>query len=145
MEFQNTDKTSMYTDKSQSAISHGSSLPSSFILRQDITKMQNSEMIRNFKPTEYNETRNGLAEVLSKSDQFWHTKNKKSRKFSMTTRNTERVSLKVKNVASNGRIIVTNQEYFACMKIRRAFRTYKLRQEISRRIIIKKFLFTGFN
>lgn len=84
-----------------------------------------NERLRNFKPNVFNTNNADFAHVINQSDQYWNDRGDVER--------TEAVKV-INNVARVNRVLITEQEYNACIKIAGAFRRYRFRTLLMRRI-----------
>jgi len=87
-------------------------------------------MVRNFQPTIVQKNVSDLGSLIDKSNQYWAN----------TNQNVERLpsDMKVANVMRKNRLICTKVEYDAYLKLARAYRAYRLRCFIQRKIDSKK-------
>jgi len=84
-----------------------------------------NERLRNFKPNVFNTNNADFAHVINQSDQYWNDRGDVERPEAVKV---------INNVARVNRVLITEQEYNACVKIASAFRQYRFRTLLMRRI-----------
>lgn len=84
-----------------------------------------NERLRNFKPNVFNTNNADFAHVINQSDQYWNDRGDVERPEAVKV---------INNVARVNRVLITEQEYNACVIIARAFRRYRFRTLLMRRI-----------